>query len=96
MDITINGYQDYDIDEIPNRWTAIRIERKPAGARGRARAGGADSNKIYTGDDPDARAHCERLGIGVSTPESCFVRALRLSEQVPAQTLNDIAATVKT
>jgi hypothetical protein len=80
LDITIQGYQDYNIEEIPERWTKMQVLRRPAAQVEAQRAGGADSNLVYNGDDPEELSHCQRIGIGVNYPESCFIRAL---EQVP-------------
>jgi hypothetical protein len=61
-----------------------------------ARRGGADSNYIYIGDDPETKAFADRCGFGIATDESCFIRALRQSECVSDTALNDISCRVQT
>jgi hypothetical protein len=89
------GNSGTETEEAPMRWERMQVIKGPVGS-GDHVAGGADSDQKYIGDDPDERAFCERIGIGISTEESCFVRALRVSGKVPAKILNEISAEVRT
>jgi hypothetical protein len=97
LDITVHGFHDYAIDEIPERWQQMQIlplNPNPNPTQN-PRVGGADSNLRYVGDDSEIRAYLERLGIGIETKESCFVYALRQAN-VSEEVLNQIAPLVKT
>jgi hypothetical protein len=73
----------------------MQVIRRPAGAHAAERQGGADSNLIYDGHDPATRARCESIGIGISTPDSCFIEACAAGG-VPKQTLSRLRAIVRT
>jgi hypothetical protein len=73
----------------------MQVLARAAGAHEAEREGGADSNLIYKGKDPEIRKRCESLGIGISTPDSCFIEACAAGG-VSKETLTRLRAIVRT